>query len=338
MSAIQTHPTAANVRLREAPQLALSTKRGFKSIVAGGLTGGINICIVFPTEFIKTQLQLDSGRNIMTAHHSVMVPYSSTLSWSHSVLQSKNLKLYNGSVDVVKKTIKEKGLKGMYRGVSVLLCGTVPTYSIRFGVFDFLKGHFCGRDGNLSPLARLGCGMGTGVAEAVLLVTWVETLKVRLISDQKKKVPLYRGPVHAASSIIRNEGPFGLYKGFTPTVLKQGSSQAIRFSVMESLRSWYTGGDINKSVPKPFVAMFGAVAGGASVLGNTPVDVVKTRMQNGSYSSSVECARQVARNEGVRGFYKGCLPRMNRVCLEVGLAFVIYDTVMEVFKTVWPSK
>eukprot|EP00092_Neocalanus_flemingeri_P036477 GFUD01039719.1.p1 GENE.GFUD01039719.1~~GFUD01039719.1.p1 ORF type:complete len:332 (+),score=61.56 GFUD01039719.1:126-1121(+) len=331
MCLVQTHPTA-NVRLREAPQLAPSTRRGFRSIVAGGLTGGINICIVFPTEFIKTQLQLDSGKNIMTAHHSVMFPYRAT------VLESKNVKLFNGSADVVKKTINAKGLKGMYKGVSVLLCGSVPTYSIRFGVFDLLKGHFSGRDGNLSPLARLGCGMGTGVAEAVLLVTWVETLKVRLISDQKKKVPQYRGLGHAASSIVRNEGPLGLYKGFTPTVLKQGSSQAIRFSVMESLRSWYTGGDNNKSVPKPFVAMFGAIAGGASVLGNTPVDVVKTRMQNGSYSSSLECARQVARNEGVRGFYKGCLPRMNRVCLEVGLAFVIYDTVMEVFKTVWPSK
>jgi len=107
--------------------------------------------------------------------------------------------------------------------------------------------------------------------------------------------------------------------------------------MMESLRSWYTGGDSNKSVPKPFVAMFGAIAGGTSVLGNTPVDVVKTKMQNGKFSSSLECARQVAKSDGLRGFYKGCLPRMNRVCLEVGLAFLIYDSVMDVFKTMWPS-
>ena len=79
------------------------------------------------------------------------------------------------------------------------------------------------------------------------------------------------------------------------------------------------------------------MAGGASVLGNTPVDVVKTRMQNGSYSSSLECARQIARKDGFKGFYKGVLPRMNRVCLEVGLAFCIFDTVMDVFKKVWPS-
>jgi len=82
--------------------------------------------------------------------------------------------------------------------------------------------------------------------------------------------------------------------------------------------------------------VFGAIAGGCSVLGNTPLDVVKTRMQSGSYSSIVVCAKQLAMREGVGGFYKGFLPRMNRVCLEVALAFCIYDTVMDMFKQAWP--
>ena len=133
------------------------------------------------------------------------------------------------------------------------------------------------------------------------------------------------------------KGPSGLYKGLTPTIMKQGSNQAIRFTVMETLRKWYVGGDKSMSVPKPVVALFGALAGGSSVLGNTPIDVVKTRMQNGNYSSTLQCARQIAAKEGLRGFYKGCLPRMNRVCLEVALAFCIYDTVMDVFKKLWPS-
>lgn len=32
---------------------------GLKGIIAGGITGGIEICITFPTEYVKTQLQLD---------------------------------------------------------------------------------------------------------------------------------------------------------------------------------------------------------------------------------------------------------------------------------------
>lgn len=48
---------------------------------------------------------------------------------------------------------------------------------------------------------------------------------------------------------------------------------------METLKDWYKGGDNTKSVPKIIVGAFGAVAGAASVFGNTPIDVVKTRMQ-----------------------------------------------------------
>lgn len=33
--------------------------KGVKGIIAGGITGGLEICITFPTEFVKTQLQLD---------------------------------------------------------------------------------------------------------------------------------------------------------------------------------------------------------------------------------------------------------------------------------------
>ena len=77
--------------------------------------------------------------------------------------------------------------------------------------------------------------------------------------------------------------------------------------------------------------------GGASVLGNTPIDVIKTRMQSGGHQSSLECVRQLAGSEGLRGFYKGCLPRLNRVCLEVALAFTIFDTVQNCFRKIWPS-
>ena len=35
------------------------TPQALKGIVAGGITGGIEICITYPTEYIKTQLQLD---------------------------------------------------------------------------------------------------------------------------------------------------------------------------------------------------------------------------------------------------------------------------------------
>ena len=48
---------------------------------------------------------------------------------------------------------------------------------------------------------------------------------------------------------------------------------------MESLKHWYRGGDPNKKIPTVIVGGFGAFAGACSVYGNTPIDVVKTRLQ-----------------------------------------------------------
>merc|ERR1712029_1154755 len=115
----------------------------------------------------------------------------------------------------------------------------------------------------------------------------------RLIADQRRKNPTYRGLFHCATSILKEEGVTGLYRGVGPTIMKQGSNQAIRFFVMESLRNKYTNGKMSQNVPYYMTALFGSIAGGASVLGNTPIDVIKTRMQSGKFSSSVDSIKVV---------------------------------------------
>lgn len=86
-------------------------------------------------------------------------------------------------------------------------------------------------------------------------------------------------------------GLSGIYKGLTPTILKQGSNQAIRFFTMETLKEQYRSyrGDTvsNLPVPKLITGAFGVIAGAASVYGNTPLDVVKTRMQVSPFRPSL---------------------------------------------------
>lgn len=78
---------------------------GVKGIIAGGITGGIEICITFPTEYVKTQLQLD---------------------------EKGGQKQYSGIADCVKKTVKSHGFFGLYRGLSVLLYGSIPKSAVRY--------------------------------------------------------------------------------------------------------------------------------------------------------------------------------------------------------------
>ena len=107
---------------------------------------------------------------------------------------------------------------------------------------------------------------------------------------------------------------------------------------METLKDWWRGGDPNQPVNKLVTGAFGAVAGAASVFGNTPIDVVKTRMQGleaSKYKSSIDCAVQIWKHEGAMAFYKGTLPRLSRVCLDVAITFMIYDSFMEMFNKAW---
>ena len=195
----------------------------------------------------------------------------------------------------------------------------------------------------MTPGTRLLSGLGAGISEAILVVTPMETVKVKFINDQRSEKPRYKGFAHGLTTIVKEQGIRGTYQGLTATIMKQGSNQAIRFFVMESLKDWYRrkyyGGDNKHPIPKIIVGLMGGFAGACSVFGNTPLDVIKTRMQGleaAKYKNTFDCARAILVNEGPRAFYKGTIPRMSRVCLDVGITFMIYDTFMEWFSKVWP--
>lgn len=230
-------------------------------------------------------------------------------------------------------------MRGLYRGLSVLVYGSIPKSAVRFGSFEQFKKQMVDEKGNLSPGSRLLCGLGAGISEAILAVTPMETVKVKFIADQRSANPQYKGFAHGVRHIIAAEGIAGTYRGLSATMMKQGSNQAIRFYVMETCKDWYRGGDPNKHVPKLIVGLFGGFAGACSVFGNTPLDVVKTRMQSldaSRYKNTFDCARQIMVNEGPKAFYKGTMPRMSRVVLDVGITFMIYDSFMDVFNKIWP--
>ena len=132
----------------------------------------------------------------------------------------------------------------------------------------------------------------------------METVKVKFIHDQNQKKPRFNGFFHGVRAIIKEQGLSGVYKGVTATIIKQGSNQAIRFYVIETLKQEYrvrNNLEPNAAIPLMITGIFGAIAGAASVFGNTPVDVVKTRMQGleaSKYKNTLDCAVQIMKHEG----------------------------------------
>lgn len=96
---------------------------------------------------------------------------------------------------------------------------------------------------------------------------------------------------------------------------------------------------------------FGYLAMGAfaKVVASTttyPLQVVKARMQQRSeflqlnidgdinvvkrkYAGLLETSRRIWEKEGIRGFFKGCIPNAVRVAPSAAVTFVVYELVMD---------
>lgn len=58
-------------------------------------------------------------------------------------------------------------------------------------------------------------------------------------------------------------------------------------------------------------------------------------LEASKYKNTADCAMQIWKNEGPRAFYKGTVPRLSRVCLDVAITFMIYDSFMDLFNKFW---
>lgn len=213
--------------------------------------------------------------------------------------------------------------------------------SARFFGFETARNYLLAEDGTLSPGRTLLAGLCAGALEAVVAVTPMETIKTKFVHDQISRKPAdrrYRGLVHGISTIVKEQGIAGTYKGLTATVMKQGSNQAIRWLVFTRMKQWFAGGPDTSKLGVHHTIMASVVAGAASVYGNTPIDVVKTRMQGleaAQYKNTFDCAATIMRTEGPKAFYKGATARLTRVCIDVALVMVIYEQVYKVLDRVW---
>ena len=74
-------------------------------------------------------------------------------------------------------------------------------------------------------------GLLAGTTEAVLVVTPMEVVKIRLQSQYHSladplDVPRYRNAAHAAYTVVREEGFSTLWRGVSLTALRQATNQA----------------------------------------------------------------------------------------------------------------
>ena len=289
-----------------APALEVSSKApaAAKALVAplsGMLAGALEISTLWPTEWAKTQMQLNKA---------------------------------DPNFSVVAKA-RATGFS-LYRGLPPMLIGAPLQCGVRFSTLDSfvrLLAPPLAPGEQKRPPGRgtmLVAGMMAGTLEAALVVTPMETVKTRLVDGNK-------GLVAGVREFAQAEGIGGVYCGLSATIMKSASNQALRFLIFNEYKAAVLRqGSSSAAVPPPTsltpvqALLGGMVAGCLGCVGNTPFDVLKTRMQGlgaSQYRSTLHCLVQVVRSEGPLALYKGLFARLARVMPGQGIIFGSYELI-----------
>ncbi|GJJ06072.1 hypothetical protein Clacol_000261 [Clathrus columnatus] len=269
------------------------------SLIAGSTAGSVEGKFVnYPWDFIKTRAQFEGKRQ--------------------------------GPVEIVRETIKERGVTGLYSGCMALVIGNAAKAGVRFLTYDHFKHLLADDKGRITAPRSLLAGLGAGMAEAIIAVTPSETIKTKLIDDAKRPVPQYKGLIDGTSRIIKAEGIAGIYRGLFPVMMRQGANSAVRFSTYSSLKAFVQGNARpGQQLPPSITFTIGAIAGLITTYVTQPLDVIKTRMQSlearQKYKTSFHCAYVTYRDDGLLRFWAGTTPRLMRLIISGGITFSVYE-------------
>lgn len=282
-----------------------------KSFIAGALAGAIEASITYPFEFAKTRLQLIDKGSKASRNPLVLI--------------------YN--------TAKTQGVNSIYVGCPAFIVGNTAKAGIRFLGFDAIKNLLRDKEtGELSGPRGVVAGLGAGLLESVVAVTPFEAIKTALIDDKQSPKPRYqnngRSMIRNYTSLIRDEGLMGLYRGVLPVSMRQAANQAVRLGCYNKIKTMIqdmTNTPKDKPLSSGLTFLVGAFSGIVTVYSTMPIDTVKTRMQSLSaskYTSTVNCFATIFKEEGLKTFWKGATPRLGRLILSGGIVFTIYENVL----------
>lgn len=154
----------------------------------------------------------------------------------------------------------------------------------------------------------------------------LDTVKVRM----QRTPAAFASTTDCFAQTLRNEGVTGLFKGLSPPLVSIAAYQAVCFASFSAALKIVTDEPEDKaSIKSLFLA--GSMSGVATVLVTTPADLIKIRLQlntagGGGISDMARCARDIAKEEGARGFYRGIVATSYRDTWSTGLYFIAYHS------------
>ncbi|KAB2037017.1 hypothetical protein ES319_D03G044300v1 [Gossypium barbadense] len=180
-------------------------------ILAGLIAGGIGAAVGNPADVAMVRMQAD-GR----------LPLS----------QRRN---YTSVVDALARMTKQEGITSLWRGSSMTVNRAMLVTASQLASYDQIKETILAKgwmkDGLCTHVvASFSAGFVAAVVSNPVDVIKTRVMNMKVVPGQR---PPYTGALDCAMKTVKAEGPMALYKGFIPTISRQGPFTVVLFVTLE---------------------------------------------------------------------------------------------------------
>lgn len=302
--------------------------------VSGAVAGALTATIVCPLDVLKTQLQVS---------RACEVPRRNVLGGLSSIAA-------------------KEGIKGLYRGLGPTLLALLPNWAVYFTVYDKLKtvltpmsalgfsaagsstasssqGPHAGsaQPVQAGPLVHMSAAAGAGITTlAVTNPLWVvktrmQTQYLSIVLGENRLVQRlpYRSTLNALYRLATEEGIRGLYSGLAPSLFGV-FHVVIQFPLYErckQLVAEHQGRGVDALGAQELVACSAFAKMVASTV-TYPHEVVRSYMHvsgSGPLSGFSEVCRLILKEDGIKGFYRGCATNLLRTTPAAAVTFTSFE-------------
>lgn len=293
----------------------MSNVDALKLMLIGGTAGAVSKTCVAPLERTKLLMQVQGMRSErQTPAEPGRRSIRRTMRW---VMQTQ-------------------GFRAFWRGNGANLVRIVPNKAVLFFCNDFYKETYRNMNAFDGPIPKhVNFAIGATSGATVAISTYpLDFIRTRLCAQEGATNLRYSGIIDCAIKTVRNEGGvLSLYAGIRPTLVGIMPYAGLTLMCYESFKA-IAPSDENGRTPVLYKLCSGAAAGCIAQTAVFPMDTIRRRMvlqgeTKALYSSSIDCARTIFRNEGWNGFYHGAFANVFRAIPNTAIQW----TVMEELKT-----
>ncbi|KQK11688.1 protein MITOFERRINLIKE 1, chloroplastic [Brachypodium distachyon] len=227
-----------------------------------------------------------------------------------------------GSWQVFLDILRADGPLGLYRGLSAVILGSASSSAIYFGTCELAKSLL---RPHLPPFLVPPLAGASGNISSSAIMVPKELITQRLQSGAAKGRSW-----QVLLQILQADGFFGLYAGYTATLLRNLPAGVLSYSSFEYLKAFTLKHSDRENMTPGESVLCGALAGAISAALTTPLDVVKTRLMTrvGTEGSRtvVGTMREVVAEEGLMGLSRGIGPRILHSACFAAIGYCAFET------------